>query len=96
MLSHGAFVVVLDLVMYTTYDHNKYCGCCYRTTCYACVCFYSPSFVTAFYCELLIYTQECKFVVSVMTWMVTILPWEPMVWDSAAQTSDGKLMIAEP
>jgi len=35
MLSHGAFVVVLDLVMYTTYDCNKYCGCCYRTTCYA-------------------------------------------------------------
>ena len=27
-----------------------------------------------------------------MTWMVTIPPREPMVWDSVAQTSDGKLM----
>jgi len=29
------------------------------------VCFHSLSFVTAFYCKLLIYTQECKFVVSI-------------------------------
>ena len=38
------------------------------------VCFHSLSFVTAFYCKLLIYTQECKFVVSIMTWMVTVPP----------------------
>jgi len=60
------------------------------------VCFYSLSYVTAFYCKLLIYTQECKFVVSIMTWMVTIPLREPMVRNSAAQTSDGKLMNAEP
>jgi len=49
MLSHGTFVVVIDLVMYTTYDRNKFCDCCYRTTCCACVCFFnSLSFVTAF------------------------------------------------
>jgi len=49
MLSHGAYVVVIDLAMFTTYDRNKYCDCCYRTTCCACfVCFYSLSFVTAF------------------------------------------------
>jgi len=36
--------------------------------------FYSLSFVTAFYCELLIYTQECKFVVLIMTWIVTVPP----------------------
>jgi len=58
--------------------------------------FYSLCFVTAFYCELLIYTQECKFVVLIMTWMVTIPPQEPMVWDLAAQTSDGKLTSADP
>ena len=56
------------------------------------VCLYSLSYVTAFYCEL----QECKFVVSIMIWMVTIPPREPMVWNSAAQTSDGKLMNADP
>ena len=27
MLSHGAFVV-LDLVMHTAYDRNRYCDCC--------------------------------------------------------------------
>jgi len=48
------------------------------------------------YFELLIYTHECKFVVSIMTWMVTIPPRELMVRDSAAQTSDGKLMCADP
>jgi len=79
-----------------TYDRNKYCGCCYRTISSACICFYSLSFVTAFNCRLLIYTQECKFVVLIMTWMVTIPPQEPMVWDSAAQTSDGKLMRVDP
>jgi hypothetical protein len=90
MLGHGAFVVVLDLEMYTTYDRNKYYECCYRITCCACVCFYSLSFVTLFYCE------ECKFVVSIMTWMVTIPAQEPVVRDSAAQTSNGKLMSADP
>ena len=60
------------------------------------VCFYSLSYVTAFYCELLIYTQECKFVVSIMTWKVILPPREPMVRNSAAQTSDGKLMSAGP
>ena len=44
MLSHGAFVVVIDLVMYLTDDHNKYCDCCYRTTCCACVCLFLFSF----------------------------------------------------
>ena len=46
MLSHGGFVV-LDLVMYGTYDRNKCSGCSYRTTC-ALVCFRSLSFVNAF------------------------------------------------
>ena len=27
VLIHGA--LVLDFVMYTMYDRNKYCGCCY-------------------------------------------------------------------
>jgi len=31
-----------------------------------------------------------------MTWMVTIPPREPMVRDSAAQTSDGKLTSSGP
>jgi hypothetical protein len=82
--------------MHTTYDRNKYCGCWIRITCCACVCFYCLSFVTAFYCELLIYTQECKFVVSIMTWIVTTPPREPMVWDLVAQTLDDKLMSADP
>jgi len=60
------------------------------------VCFHSLSFVTAFYCKLLIRTQECKFVGSVMTWLVTIPLQEPMVQDSATQTSKGKLMSADP
>jgi hypothetical protein len=47
MLSHGAFVVI-DLIIYMTYDRNEYCDCCYGTTFCACVCFYSLSFVTAF------------------------------------------------
>jgi hypothetical protein len=42
------------------------------------------------------YTQEYKFVVSIMTWMVTVLPQEPVVLDSAAQTSTGKLLSAGP
>jgi hypothetical protein len=97
MLSYGAFVVVLEISRNVyEYERNKYCGCCYRITCCACVCFYCLSFVTAFYCELLIYTQECKFVVSIMTWIVTIPPQEPMARDSAAQTSDGKLMSVSP
>jgi len=37
-----------DLVMYTTYDRKKYCDCCYRPICCACVCFYFIYFVTAF------------------------------------------------
>jgi hypothetical protein len=40
MLSHGAFVVLIDLVIYMTYYHNKYCDCCYRTACCACVCLF--------------------------------------------------------
>ena len=36
VLIHGAFVVVvIDHVMYTMYDGNKYCDCCYRTACCA-------------------------------------------------------------
>ena len=42
MLSHGAFVVVFNLVMYMMYDRNKYCDC-YRTTC-ACICLFLFSF----------------------------------------------------
>ena len=34
--------------MYTTYDRNKYCDCCFRPTYCACVCFYSLPFATAF------------------------------------------------
>jgi hypothetical protein len=49
MLSHGAFVM-LDLVMYTTYDCNKYCGCCYRITCCACVCL----FLFSFFCNCIL------------------------------------------
>jgi len=60
------------------------------------VCFYSLSFVTASYCELLIQTQECKFVVSIITWTVTIPPLEPMVRDLAAQIFNGKLMSVDP
>jgi hypothetical protein len=54
------------------------------------------SFVTAFYCKRLIYTQECKPVVSIMTWMVTNPPRQSVARDSAAQISDGKLMSADP
>jgi len=31
-----------------------------------------------------------------MAWMTTIPPREPIVWDSVAQTSDGKHMSAGP
>ena len=47
MLTHGAFVVI-DFVMYTTYDRNKYCDGCFRTIVPAFVCFYYLSFVNAF------------------------------------------------
>jgi len=33
---------------------------------------------------------------SIMTWIVTIPPREPMVQDSAAKTSDGKLISTGP
>jgi hypothetical protein len=49
-----------------------------------------------FYCKLLIYTEECKFVVSIMNLMVIIPAREPMVWDLAAQSSDGKLTSSGP
>jgi len=60
------------------------------------VCFHSLSFVTTFYCKLLIYTQECRFVVSIMTWLITIPLQEPMAQDSVTQTPNGKLMSANP
>jgi hypothetical protein len=41
------------------------------------------------YCQLLIYTQQSTFVVSIMTWMVTIHPQELMVRDSAVQALGG-------
>jgi len=56
---------------------------------------FNLSFVTVF-CELLIHTKERKFVVSIMIWIVIIPPRKLMVQDSAAQTSDGKLMSADP
>ena len=46
--------------------------------------------------ELFIYKQDCKYVVWIMATIVTIYPREPMVRDSATQTSVGKLMSLGP
>jgi hypothetical protein len=47
LFSLGAFLCYSVLVMFATYDHNEYCDCC-RTTCCACVSFYSLTFETVF------------------------------------------------
>jgi hypothetical protein len=48
-LNHGGFVVVIDLVMYMTYDRKNYCDRCYRNTCCACVCFLFSFFCNCIY-----------------------------------------------
>jgi len=86
MLSHGVFVV-LNHVMYTTYDLISIV--IVVTDLLVLVFIFIVFICNCILFELLTYSQECKCVVSIMAWMATVPPREPMVRDSAAQTSDG-------